>query len=109
MSCIMNDGGQDPYILINGFGEGYGDPDTWKHLIVTDDGKVVCDATSEGFKKGTEWLHKLYEQNLIDVEAFTQDWSTYVAKGKSGRYGSASPKPASKTKSGRVLALDISS
>ena len=23
MSCIMNDGGQDPYILINGFGEGY--------------------------------------------------------------------------------------
>ena len=87
MSCIMNDGGQDPYILINGFGEGYGDPDTWKHMVVTDDGKVVCDATSEGFKKGTEWLHKLYEQNLIDVEAFTQDWSTYVAKGKSGRYG----------------------
>lgn len=87
MSCIMNDGGQDPYVLINGFGEGYGDPDTWKHMVVTDDGKVVCDATSEGFKKGTEWLHKLYEQNLIDVEAFTQDWSTYVAKGKSGRYG----------------------
>ena len=21
------------------------------------------------------------------MEAFTQDWSTYVAKGKSGRYG----------------------
>ena len=87
MSCIMNDGGQDPYILINGFGEGYGDPDTWKHMVVTDDGKVVCDAQSEGFKKGTEWLHKLYEEGLIDVEAFTQDWSTYVAKGKSGRYG----------------------
>ena len=87
MSFIMNDGGQDPYILINGFGEGYGDPDTWKHLIVTDEGKVVSDATSEGFKKGTAWLHSLYEQNLIDVEAFTQDWSTYVAKGKSGRYG----------------------
>lgn len=87
MSFIMNDGGQDPYILINGFGEGYGDPDTWKHLVVTDEGKVVSDATSEGFKKGTAWLHSLYEQNLIDVEAFTQDWSTYVAKGKSGRYG----------------------
>ncbi len=87
MSCIMNDGGQDPYILINGFGEGYGDPDTWKHMVVTDDGKVVCDAQSEGFKKGTEWLHKLYEEGLIDVDAFTQDWSTYVAKGKSGRYG----------------------
>ena len=33
------------------------------------------------------WLHKLYEQGLIDQEAFTQEWSTYVAKGKSGRYG----------------------
>jgi len=87
MACILNDGDQDPYILINGFGEGYGDPDRGKHIAVTDDGKVVCVAQSEGFRKGTEWLHKLYDQGLIDQEAFTQEWSTYVAKGKSGRYG----------------------
>ena len=87
MSCILNDGDQDPYILINGFGEGYGDPDRGKHIAVTDDGKVVCVANSEGFRKGTEWLHGLYEKGLIDAEAFTQEWSTYVAKGKSGRYG----------------------
>ena len=87
MSCIMNDGDQDPYILINGFGEGYGDPDRGKHIAVTDEGKVVCVANSEGFRKGTEWLHGLYEKGLIDPEAFTQEWSTYVAKGKSGRYG----------------------
>jgi putative aldouronate transport system substrate-binding protein len=87
MSCIMNDGDQDPYILINGFGEGYGDPDRGMHIAVTDDGEVVCVAQSEGFKKGTEWLHKLYAEGLIDPEAFTQEWSTYVAKGKSGRYG----------------------
>lgn len=87
MSFIMNDGGQDPYILINGFGEGYGDPDTWKHLVVTDEGKVISDATTEGFKKGSAWLHELYAENLIDPDAFTQDWATYVAKGKSGRYG----------------------
>ena len=87
MSCIMNDGDQDPYILINGFGEGYGDPDRGRHINVTNDKKVVCSATAEGFKKGTEWLHNLYAQGLIDAEAFTQDWSTYVAKGKSGRYG----------------------
>ena len=42
MSCILNDGDQDPYILINGFGEGYGDPDRGKHIAVTDDGEVVC-------------------------------------------------------------------
>ena len=87
MSCIMNDGDQDPCILINGFGEGIGDPDRGRHIAVTDDLKVVCTASQEGFKKGIAWLHDLYAQGLIDPEAFTQEWSTYVAKGKSGRYG----------------------
>ncbi|MBQ0001303.1 MAG: extracellular solute-binding protein [Clostridiales bacterium] len=87
MSFIMNDGGQDPMILTNGFGEGLGDPDTWKHLVVNNDKEVVYTATTEGFRKGLEWLHKLNEEGLIDPEAFTQEWSTYVSKGKSGRYG----------------------
>ena len=87
MSCIVNDGGQDPAIIINGFGEGIGDPDKGRHIAVNDDQKVVCSATQEGYKKGITWLHKLYEENLIDPEAFTQEWSTYVSKGKSGRYG----------------------
>ena len=87
MSCIVNDGDQDPAILINGFGEGYGDPDRGQHIAVTDDKKVICSAAQEGYKKGIAWLHSLYEQGLIDPEAFTQEWSTYVAKGKSGRYG----------------------
>ena len=87
MSCIVNNGDQDPAILINGFGEGYGDADKDRHIAVTDDKKVICSATQEGYKKGIRWLHKLYEQKLIDPEAFTQEWSTYVSKGKSGRYG----------------------
>nr|WP_317363012.1 extracellular solute-binding protein [uncultured Blautia sp.] len=87
MSCIVNDGDQDPAILINGFGEGYGDADKGRHIAVTDDKKVICSATQEGYKKGIQWLHKLNEEGLIDPEAFTQEWSTYVSKGKSGRYG----------------------
>lgn len=87
MSCIVNDGNQDPAILINGFGEGYGDCDQGRHIAVTDDLKVICTATQQGYKDGITWLHSLYEQGLIDPEAFTQEWSTYVAKGKSGRYG----------------------
>ena len=47
MACIMNDGDQDPYILINGFGEGYGDPDRGTHLAITDDKKVISVATTE--------------------------------------------------------------
>ena len=85
MSCIMND--QDPSLLINGFGEGYGDNDLGQHIAVTDEGKVISTATTDGFKKGMEWLNKLYNEGLIDPECFTQDWSTYVAKGKSHRYG----------------------
>ena len=85
MSCIMND--QDPCLLINGFGEGYGDTDIGRHIAVTNDKQVICSATQQGFKDGIAWLHSLYEQGLIDQEAFTQEWSTYVAKGKSGRYG----------------------
>ncbi|MCR4952365.1 MAG: extracellular solute-binding protein [Solobacterium sp.] len=89
MSFIINDGGQDPMVLINGFGEGIGDADPGRHIAVNDSKKVVCSASQEGFKKGLEWLHKLYTENLIDKEAFTQEWATYVAKGKSGRYGVA--------------------
>lgn len=87
MSCIVNDGDQDPSILINGFGEGYGDADKGRHIAVTNDRKVICSATQDGYKAGITWLHKLYKEGLIDTESFTQEWSTYVAKGKSGRYG----------------------
>lgn len=87
MSCIVNDGDQDPAILINGFGEGYGDQDKSRHIAVTNDRKVICAAAQPGYRAGIEWLHKLYTENLIDLEAFTQEWSTYVSKGKAGRYG----------------------
>lgn len=85
MSFIINNGDQDPAILINGFGEGYGD--TGDHFAVTDDGKVIYTSVQEGYKEGIAWLHHLVEENLADPEAFTQDWSTYVAKGKNHRYG----------------------
>ncbi|MGL5258563.1 MAG: extracellular solute-binding protein [Lachnospiraceae bacterium] len=85
MSCIVND--QDPSILINGFGEGYGDNDSGRHIAVTDNREVISTATQSGYKEGITWLNKLYNEGLIDAESFTQDWSTYVAKGKSGRYG----------------------
>lgn len=85
MSFIINNGDQDPAILINGFGEGYGD--TGDHFAVTDEGKVIYTAVQEGYKEGIEWLHKLVTEDLIDPEAFTQEWSTYVAKGKNHRYG----------------------
>lgn len=89
MSFIINNGDQDPAILINGFGEGYGD--TPDHFAVTDEGEVIYTAVQEGYKEGIQWLHSLVEQDLVDPEAFTQEWSTYVAKGKITGTGSALP------------------
>lgn len=85
LSCIVND--QDPALILNGFGEGYGDNDSGRHIAVTDDRKVICTAVQDGYREGITWLHQLYSEGLIDKECFTQDWSTYVSKGKSGRYG----------------------
>jgi len=85
MSFIANDGDQDPGILFAAFGEGYGD--TGAHLAVTNDKKVICQSTQEGYKEAIIWMHELQEAGLLDPEAYTQEWSTYVSKGKEGRYG----------------------
>lgn len=63
MSFIINNGDQDPAILINGFGEGYGD--TGDHFAVTDEGKVIYTTVQEGYKEGIQWLHELVEQKLL--------------------------------------------
>jgi len=83
MSFMINKGGEDPGFLLGAFG--YGDPGD--HVVVTSDKEVVYANVQEGYKEGIEWFHTLQQENLIDPEAFTQDWAAYVAKGKSGRYG----------------------
>ena len=54
MSCIVNNGDQDPSILINVFGEGYGDADKDRHIAVTNDRKVICAATQQGYRDGLD-------------------------------------------------------
>lgn len=44
------------------------------------DGKLVCSATTEGWKEGIAWYHELYEEGLLDAEAFTMDGNQYLAK-----------------------------
>uniref|UniRef100_UPI002942F251 extracellular solute-binding protein n=1 Tax=uncultured Tyzzerella sp. TaxID=2321398 RepID=UPI002942F251 len=85
MSFIINGGDQDPGFLLGAFGEGYGDvPD---HISITNDKEVIYTATQEGYKEGIKWLNSIQKEGLFDPEAFTQDWATFVAKGKAGRYG----------------------
>lgn len=83
MSFIYEGGGEDFLSLMGAFGYG----DNWDHTVVTNEGEVIFTMSQEGYKEGIKWMHQLYTEGLIDVEIFTHDWSTYVAKGSDKRYG----------------------
>ncbi|GGI66550.1 ABC transporter substrate-binding protein [Enterococcus alcedinis] len=82
-SFINNGGNEDLKLLFGAFGEGDNDD----HLVVDDAGKVQFTADKEGYKEAIKYFNQMYDKGLIDIEAFEQDWNTYVAKGKEHRYG----------------------
>lgn len=45
------------------------------------DGKVYFQATTDNYKEAMKYFHQWYQEGLIDVEAFSQDDSQYIAKG----------------------------
>lgn len=53
----------------------------WNHLMVKN-GQVIFTPMTEGYKEGIKYLHKLYDDGLIDEEVFTHHVSQYRAKGK---------------------------
>lgn len=83
MSFIINDGGQNPHSLFGAFGIG----DNWDFTVVSNEGEVQLTAADEGYKKAINWLNELYNEGLIDIEAFEHDWNTYLAKGRENRFG----------------------
>ncbi|HZG85796.1 extracellular solute-binding protein [Paenibacillus sp.] len=50
------------------------------NLMMIQDGKPVYFPTSEQYKEGLKWAHKLYAEGLIDPETFTQDGTMLSAK-----------------------------
>lgn len=83
MSFIINHGGEDLSFLFGSFGLG----ENGDHTVVTNDGEVKLTAADEGYKEAIKFFNELYDEGLIDIEAFEQDWNTYLAKGKEERYG----------------------
>ena len=47
------------------------------------DGKVYYNAATDNYKAAMEYFHQWYAEGLIDIEAFSQDDSQYIAKGSS--------------------------
>lgn len=78
-----NGGNEDLGFLFGSFGAGI----NWDLTLVSDDGKVSFAASEAGYKEGVKYLHELYQENLIDNEYVTQDWNTFIAKGKEDVYG----------------------
>lgn len=83
LSFINKPGAEDLAFLFAAFGLGE-NPD---HAVVTNEGKVVFTPAEEGYKEAVKYINELYKEGLIDIEAYTQDWSTYLAKGKDQKYG----------------------
>jgi len=61
------------------------DPDKW--IYIDDDKKVQFIATQDNFRKCMEWLHTLYEEELVDPEIASQDFTTLETKLKEGNVG----------------------
>ncbi|MEK4296779.1 ABC transporter substrate-binding protein [Paenibacillus sp. FSL R5-0914] len=83
LSFINKPGAEDLAFLFASFGLGE-NPD---HAVVSNDGKVIFTAAQEDYKEAVSFINELYKEGLIDIEAYTQDWSTYLAKGKDQKYG----------------------
>lgn len=57
---------------------------------VDENGKVFFGQTTENYKEGIKWFREAYQAGLIDAEIFTQDMTSFTAKGQTNppTYGS---------------------
>lgn len=83
MSFIFDGGGENFLSLLGAFGYG----DNGDHTVVTNEGDVIFTPAHDGYKEGIKWMQLLFSEGLIDVEAFTHEWSQYLAKGSTDKYG----------------------
>lgn len=61
--------------------------DDKKWIYIDDDKKIQFAATQDGFRKCMEWLHQMYEEELVDAELISQDMNTIETKLKEGNAG----------------------
>ena len=57
----------------------WGMPATDNQLFVTDEGEVVIAYMTPEYKEMVTYLHELWSENLINKEAFTQDYTMFQA------------------------------
>jgi len=60
------------------------------YLTINDDKKVEFLPYMDGFRECMEWMHQLYDEELLDIEVLSQDHATVTQKFKDGLGGFAS-------------------
>lgn len=58
----------------------WGIPEGTDRFSITDEGKVVFNATLPGYREAVEFMHKLYSEGLMDKAVITQDANTKIGK-----------------------------
>lgn len=66
----------------------HGPSNTNFDLDPEDDSKVRFYATTDGYRQMMEYIHKLYDEGLIDQSIFTIDWGQFLANASDNLYGS---------------------
>ncbi|MDL2301182.1 extracellular solute-binding protein [Lachnospiraceae bacterium OttesenSCG-928-D06] len=61
--------------------------DDSKWIYIDNEKQVQFAPTTEGFRQCLEWLHKMYEEELIDAEILSQDATTVESKLAGGNAG----------------------
>lgn len=59
---------------------GLTNPYDYRWMRIDDNKQVQFVPTDDNFRACVEWMHELYEEELIDPEMFSQDWDTYCSK-----------------------------
>lgn len=79
-----------PYQTLRTLGGSFFFPMGPENLKVNNDGKLeyVPISEAEGFQRFVEYYQKLYQEGLVDQEAFTQGAPEFFAKGKANVLGS---------------------
>lgn len=72
--------------LINQFAM-FGVPENDLFVCIDDNDKVTFTGTMPGWRACVEWLHTLYSEGLMDMEALTQDSNLWANKINAGQVG----------------------
>ena len=65
----------------------FGVPENPYHYAIDENDKVYLTCTQDGWRACVEWLHQLYEEELMDPESLTQDSNLWANKVNNGEVG----------------------